>query len=218
MGENRVERPRRGAKRGIRRGEKRSAILDAAESVFGAQGFAKTTMTDVALAADASRPLVYRYFRDKEGLFEAVVDRVFTEWHEVLLAEAARNTPGTAHTVRLVLKASLDFARNREVLQGLLGQDARLALADYSDVLDRGSRMLRDLVRDILERGIRRGDVRGDLDVDDLAHVVSEVFLAYADHIVTGEGEGIGERRFEAIIETLLHGFIASPPFAEMSA
>ena len=135
MSERSVERPHRGAKRGIRRGEKRSAILDAAESVFGAQGFAKTTMTDVALAADASRPLLYRYFRDKEGLFEAVVDRVFTEWHEVLLA-----------------------------------------------------------------------------------HVVSEVFLAYADHIVTGEGEGIGERRFEAIIETLLHGFIAGPSFAETNA
>jgi AcrR family transcriptional regulator len=202
-----------GPRRTIRRGEKRSAILDAAETVFGAQGFAKTNMTDIAVAADASRPLLYRYFRDKEGLFEAVVERVLREWNEVLLAEAARNTPGTAHTMRLVLQATLDFARNRKVLRGLLGQDARLALSDYSDVLERGRSMLRILVRDILEQGVQRGDVRGDLDVDDLAHVVSEVFLAYADHIVSGESEGIGERRFEAIIETLLHGFIASSSF-----
>ncbi len=202
-----------GLSRTIRRGEKRSAILDAAETVFGAQGFAKTNMTDIAVAADASRPLLYRYFRDKEGLFEAVVERVLREWNEVLLAEAARNTPGTAHTMRLVLQATLDFARNRKVLRGLLSQDARLALSDYSDVLERGRSMLRILVRDILQQGVQRGDVRGDLDVDDLAHVVSEVFLAYADHIVSGESEGIGERRFEAIIETLLHGFISSPSF-----
>jgi AcrR family transcriptional regulator len=202
-----------GVSRTIRRGEKRSAILDAAETVFGAQGFAKTNMTDIAVAADASRPLLYRYFQDKEGLFEAVVDRVLREWNEVLLAEAARNTPGTAHTMRLVLQATLDFARNRKVLRGLLSQDARLALSDYSDVLERGRSMLRILVRDILRQGVQRGDVRGDLDVDDLAHVVSEVFLAYADHIVSRESEGIGERRFEAIIETLLHGFISSPSF-----
>ena len=41
---------------------------------------------------------------------------------------------------------------------------------------------------------------------------MSEVFLAYADHMVRGEREGFGDRRFEAIIETLLHGIIAAPP------
>jgi AcrR family transcriptional regulator len=163
------------------RGTKETAILDAAESVFGARGFQKTTMNDIAVEAHVSRPLIYRYFR------------------------------GTAHTVRLVLLASLEFARNREVLRGLLGRDSRQALADYSDVIDRGSDMLRGLMREILGAGVRRGDVRADLDLDDLAHVVSEVFLAYADHIVRGEC-GLGERRIEAILETLLHGFIAKPP------
>ena len=188
-------------------------LLDAAEAVFGARGFQKTTMSDIAAAADVSRPLLYRYFRDKEGLLNAVVERVLNEWNEVLVAEAARNTPGTAHTVRLVLTASLEFARNREVLQGLLARDSRAALAETSDVIDRGSDMLRTLVREILEAGVKRGDVRADLDLDDLAHVVSEVFLAYADQIVRGES-ALGKRRIEAILETLLHGFIAKPPSA----
>ena len=65
-------------------------------------------------------------------------------------------------------------------------------------------------MKDVLAAGVRRGDVRADLDLDDLAHVVSEVFLAYADHMVRGE-DGLGERRVEAILETLLHGFIAKP-------
>jgi AcrR family transcriptional regulator len=195
---------------GTGREAKRIAILDAAEAVFGTQGFRKTTMSDIALAAEVSRPLVYRYFRDKEGLLDAVVERVLREWNEVLVAEAARTTPGTAHTVRLVLVASLDFARERDVLRGLLGRDSREALADYSDVIERGSNMLRGLMKDVLAAGVRRGDVRADLDLDDLAHVVSEVFLAYADHMVRGE-DGLGERRVEAILETLLHGFIAKP-------
>jgi AcrR family transcriptional regulator len=198
-------------RRAAGRGKKQTTILDAAEAVFGAQGFQKTTMSDIAVAAQVSRPLLYRYFRDKEGLLDAVVERVLAEWNEVLVAEAARNTPGTAHTVRLVLGASLDFARNREVLRGLLGRDSRRALADYSDVIDRGNDMLRRLIRDILGAGVLRGDVRSDLDLDDLAHVVSEVFLAYADHIVMGDDDGLGERRVEAILETLLHGFIAKP-------
>lgn len=189
---------------------KRIAILDAAEAVFGSQGFRKTTMNDIAVAAGVSRPLVYRYFGDKEGLLDAVVDRVLLEWHEVLVAEVARTTPGTAHSFRLVLVASLEFAREREVLRGLLALDSKEALADRSDVIERGSDMLRELMRDLLESGVRRGDVRTDLALDDLAHVVSEVFLAYADHVVRGE-DGLGARRIEAILETLLHGIIAKP-------
>lgn len=198
-------------KRAQNRSQKQTAILDAAESVFGSQGLQKTTMADIATAAQASRPLLYRYFRDKEALFEAVVDRLLKEWNEVLVAEAARVTPGTAHTIRLVLIASLDFARERHVLHGLLARDARLALAGYSDVINEGSGMLRQLIAGILQAGVRRGDVRTDLHIEDLAHVVSEVFLAYADHIVSGETDGLGERRIEAILETLLHGLIAKP-------
>jgi len=201
--------------RSRRRDQKKSSILDAAEAVFGSQGLQKTTMGDIASAAGASRPLLYRYFRDKEALFEAVVDRVLKEWNEVLVAEAARATPGTAHTIRLVLVASLEFARERVVLQGLLARDSRLALTGYSDVLEEGNSMLRRLVEKILRAGVRRGDVRNDLNIEDLAHVVSEVFLAYADHIVSGETDGLGERRIEAILETLLHGLIAKPNSAD---
>lgn len=192
---------------------RRKAILDAAEAVFGAQGYQKTTMGDVSVAAGVSRPLLYRYFQDKAGLLGAVVERVLEEWNEVLVAEAARPTPSTGHTVRLVLGASLEFARSRRVLHGLLARDAKQALSDSSDVIARGSDLLRRLMRDVLAEGVRRGDVRSDLDLDDLAHVVSEVFLAYADHVIQGD-EMLGERRVKAILETLLHGFVARPAAA----
>ncbi len=192
------------------RDRKRKAILDAAEALFGSQGYQKTAMHDVAVAANVSRPLLYRHFRDKAGLLNAVVERVLREWNEVLAAEAARATPSTGHTVRLVLMASLEFARSRQVLHGLLARDAKQALSDSGDAIARGSDMLRALMRDVLAAGIRRGDVRSDLDLDDLAHVVSEVFLAYADHVIQGD-EQLGERRVKAILETLLHGFVAKP-------
>jgi TetR/AcrR family transcriptional regulator len=213
MRTNEIEVDEAGSVRVPGKRRREAAILDAAETLFGAHGFRKVTMGDVATAARVSRPLLYRYFSDKTGLLRAVVERVLREWNEVLVAEAARNTPGTAHTVRRVLVASLDFARQREVLRGLLGRDSRRVLTDSSDVIDRGSEMLRALMREILAAGMRRGDVRDDLDPDDLAHVVSEVFLAYADHIVR-DGEELGERRVEAILETLLHGFVTAPTAA----
>ncbi|MCP5059968.1 MAG: TetR/AcrR family transcriptional regulator [bacterium] len=189
----------------------RDAILEAAEVLFGERGFSKTTLEDVAASAEVSRPLVYRYFGDKKGLFAVVVERVLREWNEVLAAEAARTTPGTAHTLRLVLEACLDFARTRVVMRGLLARDSRLALAHVGGVLERGRALLPELVQRILEDGVRRRDVRSDLAVEDMAHVISEVFMSYSLLVLAGGDEQVRGRRAGAVIETLLHGVIAAP-------
>jgi AcrR family transcriptional regulator len=190
----------------------RATILDAAERLFGERGFRKTTLEDVAAAARVSRPLVYRYFGDKGVLFERVVDRVLKEWHAVLAAEAARATPSTAHTLRIVLAACLAFARNRSVLRGLLVRDADLVRSAAGGVIADDKNLLPRLIQEILERGVRRGDVRGDLATEDMAHVVSEVFVSYSLLLLEGETGQVSDRRVEAIVETLLHGVIAAPP------
>ena len=56
--------------RGARR---REEIVTVAEAVFLAQGFAETTMRDVAARAGASKETLYRHFGSKEGLFAEVV-------------------------------------------------------------------------------------------------------------------------------------------------
>lgn len=189
--------------------ETRAGILDVAERLFGERGFRKTTLEDVAAAARVSRPLVYRYFGDKRALFELVVDRVLKEWNAVLAAEAQRATPGTAHTLRIVLAACLGFARSRTVLRGLLVRDASLVRSAVGGVIEEDKNLLPKLIQQILEQGVRRGDVRGDLAIEDMAHVVAEVFISYSLLILAGENAQVSDRRVEAIVETLLHGVIA---------
>ncbi|WP_299322155.1 TetR/AcrR family transcriptional regulator [Parasphingopyxis sp.] len=52
---------------------KREKIIDAAEQLFIANGFAATSMEDVARAARASKRTIYTRFRSKEDLFAAVM-------------------------------------------------------------------------------------------------------------------------------------------------
>lgn len=58
---------------GTRAGRKRQTILTAAGELFLRQGFAGTTMDQVAAAAEASKVTVYAHFADKPSLFVAVV-------------------------------------------------------------------------------------------------------------------------------------------------
>ncbi len=52
----------------------RSAILDAARDLFARYGFKKTTMEDIAMALRKGKSSLYYYFKNKEDIFQAVID------------------------------------------------------------------------------------------------------------------------------------------------
>ena len=55
---------------------KREQILRGAMQVFLEQGYANTSMDQVAATAGVSKQTIYSHFRDKEGLFTALMERV----------------------------------------------------------------------------------------------------------------------------------------------
>jgi AcrR family transcriptional regulator len=64
------------AKQAERRAATTEAILTAARRLFGTQGFAATTMDDIADGARIAKGAVYHHFKTKEAVFEAVFDQV----------------------------------------------------------------------------------------------------------------------------------------------
>ena len=67
--------------------EKSTAILDGATSVFLEEGYAGTTMDRVAAVAGVSKPTVYSHFHDKEGLFNALMERMVKKMQWCKLSE-----------------------------------------------------------------------------------------------------------------------------------
>lgn len=54
---------------------RRQEIIDAARSLFEAQGISKTSMTDIAAQIGVAKGLVYYYFSSKDLLVEEVIDQ-----------------------------------------------------------------------------------------------------------------------------------------------
>lgn len=53
----------------------RAAILEKATELFAGQGYAATSLEDVAMAAQVTRGAVYHHFAGKQALFEAVIEQ-----------------------------------------------------------------------------------------------------------------------------------------------
>ncbi|MGH7101975.1 MAG: TetR/AcrR family transcriptional regulator [Acetobacteraceae bacterium] len=88
-------------------------ILDIATGLFFRQGFAVTSMEQVAAAARISKRTLYMRFRDKAALFRGVVDRQVSGWRGAFGAAAAApaTLPDALHeAARGILQVALEPA------------------------------------------------------------------------------------------------------------
>lgn len=61
--------------RSVPRETRMEEMLQVAGRMFAARGYHGTSMDDVAAQADISKPLLYRYFGSKDGLYIALIER-----------------------------------------------------------------------------------------------------------------------------------------------
>ncbi|MDT7516087.1 CerR family C-terminal domain-containing protein [Rhodoferax mekongensis] len=96
--------------------EARNRLLDAALQLFAEQGFAKTSIREIALAAQANVASISYYFGDKAGLYRAVFSDPRT--NPPLPPEALEGTDVTLEqAIRGLLSSFLEPLKNGHVTQ-----------------------------------------------------------------------------------------------------
>ena len=65
-------------------------ILDAAEIVFAERGYEGASLREIARCADIQQPGLYNHFKNKEALYEAVLDRALLPMTEAMQSEVRR--------------------------------------------------------------------------------------------------------------------------------
>jgi AcrR family transcriptional regulator len=149
----------------------RERVLEAAKAVFG-QGGAEASLEAVARQAGVGIGTLYRHFPTREALFEAVYRREVEQ-----LVELANDLDGKMapiEALRCWLRAGVEFMATKK------GMAAALALVVHSSSelvaysIDRLTRAIGTL----MERAIIAGEVRADLDPEDLLRTL--VGMCYA--------------------------------------
>src|SRR3990167_1531110 len=69
-----------------RKTDKRVRLIEAAKVLIHQKGFNLTTLADIAQEADVPLGNVYYYFKTKEAIGSAVIEKRGTEWAERLAA------------------------------------------------------------------------------------------------------------------------------------
>jgi len=142
---------------------RRQAILQAAKGLFFKQGFAATTMTQIATAAELGKGTLYLYFQNKEELYISLL----VEGMQLLNEIFQRTVEGvTGWEVKFTAlgwayyQYSIDYSEFFQISFQFQHGELTANISDdlYNDCYQEGLKSLRALAG-ILEEGMAAGDI-----------------------------------------------------------
>jgi TetR/AcrR family fatty acid metabolism transcriptional regulator len=189
--------------------DKEGVIFHAALRVIRKKGFHKARMADIAREAGISYGLVYHYFKNKEDLFDAVINRWWEGLYHLMETVAASDAE-TEKKLQRVIDYHLDtYQANPELGSIFITEISRAAANLTEERLERFKKFM-SLVERLIAEGQARKTIRSDYRPRYLTYIflgAIETFLSalvFAERNI--EGTAQRERIAECILEVFLNG------------
>lgn len=196
--------------------EKEEQILSAALDVFSQHGFRGTTIDKIAEVAGMSKPNLLYYFRTKEAMHRALIDRVLDTWLDPLRAFDAAGDPESE--IRSYIRRKLEMARDFPRESRLFANEVLQGAPHIEDELKGPLKQLVDEKAEVIRAWARAGKIAR----CDPYHLIFSIWSTtqhYADfdvqvRAVLGQDQA-GEGRFEDAARYLeqlfVNGLIVRP-------
>ncbi len=195
-------RARRTRKRTRIQEENEERILNAALEVFSTYGFRGATVDQIATLAQMTKPNLLYYFRRKQDIYRAVLNRTLEMWLTPLEELSSDGDPASEITAYIDRK--LEMARDKPKESRLFAMEIIQGAPVLSDVLKGRLKKLVDQKTAVIRRWIAKGEL-APVDAHHLIFMIWATTQHYAD--------------FEVQVRTLLGCAIDSPePFARARA
>jgi AcrR family transcriptional regulator len=154
----------------------RASILAAASHVFEAKGYTRTTMADIAEAAEVSLGTVYQYFHDRTDVVAALVRAALRQMQRRADVEW-RVTEGRAGLERVLLGFVTSYAEHATMAR--VWEEVSFVDDDLAELRRTLGRVFTDSVERELARAVRAKAVRRDLDPPTVARALTGMVDRY---------------------------------------
>ena len=157
--------------------DKRERILNAALEKFSAFGFQKTTVDEIARQAQVGKGTIYFYFRSKEEILLALVDRELSRGFG-LIGEAMVEETKTPGKLKVLLSKSFEYFFNNELVSKVMAMDPGLILPVVSEKNREFQEIAISWIGTLLEQGRNEGVFRG-IDVEKTSYIIDSLIRSF---------------------------------------
>lgn len=174
----------------------RQKLLEAGIDQFARHGFHGVAVDAIVAAAGCTKRMLYHYFGDKEGLYAAVLQAVYTRLEQVEMRPMAAEAT-TADVVREIMARYFDFlSLDPEFVNLLLWENLNEGriLARHPDLLTKAPVLAH--LRDVLEAAKQRREIG---DVGDVRHLliimIGMCFIYFSNRYTLQQAVGLDLER-----------------------
>ncbi len=186
----------------------RERLLKSATELFTRKGYAGTTVREIVAAARVTKPVLYYYFRNKEGIYLELMKEGFSRFDS--LVGASLEEPGSAK------EKILRFCRRSfELFLDRIGV-ARVMYAIYYGPpqgapffdFDAYHLKFQEAIRRLVEEGMRNGEFRKRDAMDMTWAIVGAVNVAMEVQLCHPE-VGLGKEGLDRVLDVIFAGIAA---------
>ncbi len=164
--------------------DKQDRVLRAAQVEFAKFGYHKANISDICERAGISNGALYKYFKNKADLYQAVIRRQ-VEGKDEYMRWVAQGEATCVEKIRMLMEnTQTDVDARNDTFRILL----QLGTADMNSFAKKVTRQVESTsfkhIRAILAEGIEHGEVRPDIDVEMTAYLISSIcFFLYSGFV-----------------------------------
>ena len=192
------------SKKKINSNNARERLLEAGTALFAERGYAGTFIREIVARAGVTKPVLYYYFKSKEGMFYTILDGA-AEQQEVILAEALE-VPGTVldRLIFLYRRIYEGLIENQNLFKMIhnLVFGPRQGIPDYD--IEQYHRRMVDAIKTIYLAGLAQGEVK-EADADQVAILVLSL-LDFCLHMEYVHPESSSSERPESLLRMAFRG------------
>jgi AcrR family transcriptional regulator len=155
--------------------ERAEQILSAAAELIARFGYKRVTMDDIAIQADIGRGTIYQYWKTREALYTAVIEREFLAVIDEILS-AIRRDSREALLHRVVRTEFLAVMR-RSILRAIFTADTSMLGKLSKGGIDQALEAHRSIIfRELL---VQHGLLRDDISSAELDHALTATVIGF---------------------------------------
>ena len=166
--------------------------IDAAESCFIEMGVVKTSMEDVAKKAEMARSTLYRYFKDKDQLIMAVLEREAESIAHYVGERNSRYSDIRAYFIEGILLA-INTIESNQLLIKLFLEDSNTSISRIMLTSDRlqviGIQTMREIIEPARSSGFLRDDISEEKIMDWLLRIVLSILTTPSEFTISDESK-----------------------------
>ena len=192
-------------KRGETGGEVRKRLLSGASCLFASKGYAATTVREIVERAGVTKPVLYYYFRSKEGIYLDLMREPFGRFTAIVEETLLETGSARERLFRLCLRAYDVFLENIDAARVMYsiyyGPPQGAPFVDF----DAYHLRFQEAVLRVVGEGVRDGEFRR-VNLDDAVWAVIGPLNVAMEVQLCHPQRGIGRDGVRRVLELVLEG------------